>query len=106
LRTQEREYMFARNTRRPSHRRGPRALVVGLALASTTLTGCDSLLEVSLPGETEAEALNDPQFASLLVLSAQGDFECTLSNYVFNAGHLVGEMVGGSGALTGIPIMT
>ncbi len=98
--------MFTRNARRESLRRGLRSLMVGLPLAGTILTGCDSLLEVSLPGETEANALDDPSFASLLVLSAQGDFECALSNYAFNAGHLVGEMVGGSGGLTGIPIMT
>jgi len=98
--------MFSRITRRSAPGRGPRATVVGVALAGLLLSGCDSLLEVSLPGDTEAEALEDPSFASLLVLSAQGDFECALSNYIFNAGHLSGELIGGNGGLTGIPIMT
>jgi hypothetical protein len=72
------------------------ALIPALGLF---VLGCDSLLEVSLPGETEADALDGPGSSALLVLSAQGDFECAYSNYVYGTGHLSGELVGGSLAL-------
>lgn len=68
--------------------------------------GCDSLLEVELPGETTAEALDNPGAAALLVLSAQGDFECAYSNWAFNSANLSGEILGASGALIAIPLVT
>lgn len=70
------------------------AISVGVATA-----GCDSLLDVSLPGETSADALASPAYSGLLVTSAQGDFECAFSNFVYGTGHLAGELVGGNLAL-------
>jgi hypothetical protein len=81
--------------------RGSRALTaLGVAVA---LAGCEGLLDVSLPGETPSEAVNDPTYASLLVVSAQGQFENALNTYTFNAGHISGELIGGQSALGDIP---
>lgn len=81
-----------------------RALVV-LALG-LTLAGCDGVLDVELPGETTSGALDDPGFAALLTLSAEGDFECAYSNFVFTTGNLAGEILGANGALLAIPLVT
>ena len=81
--------------------RGSRALTaLGVAV---TLAGCEGLLDVKLPGETPPEAINDPTYASLLVVSAQGQFENALNTYTFNAGHIAGELIGGQSALGDIP---
>ena len=48
-----------------------------------SVAGCDSLLDVELPGNISAETLNDPRFAALLATSAQGDFECAFNSYVW-----------------------
>lgn len=90
---------------RISGRKG-RARAVGAILAGLALAACDSLLEVSLPGQTPAAALDDPAYASLLVLSAQGDFECAYANYAFQAGHLSGELIGAQSSLNVTPIQT
>jgi len=86
---------FARRLRRAW---APAAVALGLAIS-----GCDGLLDVELPGSTPAEAVNNPALAALLVLSAQGKFEDALNIYVFNAGHIAGELVGGQSALGAIP---
>jgi hypothetical protein len=93
--------MSARIGRGIRRRRDGAARTLGLsgALVALTLAGCESFLDVSLPGETPASALEDPSYSALLVLSAQGDFECAFSNYVYGSGHLAGELVGGSLAL-------
>lgn len=87
-----------RESGRPSNTRGV-VLLVAFALLGPGTTGCDGILDVSLPGETPADAIQGPEFASLHVLSAQGDFECALSNFVYGTGHLSGELVGGRLAL-------
>jgi hypothetical protein len=92
--------MDARHSRHQRVNNGVAPIVaLGYFVVSLTLAGCDSFLDVSLPGETPAEALDDPSYSGLLVLSAQGDFECAYSNYVYGTGHLSGELVGGSLAL-------
>jgi starch-binding outer membrane protein, SusD/RagB family len=75
---------------------------VALALALTA-SGCGDILEVDLPGATPADAMDDPTYSELLVVSAQGDFECAASNYAFIAGHLSGELIGAQSALVYIP---
>jgi hypothetical protein len=81
--------------------RGRRAL--GALAVAVACAGCDGLLDVDLPGETPTEALDDPGYAALLVVSAQGQFENALSTYTFNAGHIAGELIGGQSALGDIP---
>ena len=74
-----------------------------LGLIALGLAGCDSLLEVTLPGATPADALDDPGYATLLVTGVQADFECAASNYAFASGFLSGEFIGGQSALALIP---
>ena len=81
--------------------RGPRAL--GALAVAVALAGCGGLLDVDLPGETPTAAIDDPSYASLLVVSAQGQFENALNTYSFNAGHIAGELIGGQSALGDIP---
>jgi hypothetical protein len=59
----------------------PRDLIKGrrrallLLLLGTFVAGCDSLLEVNLPGNVEGGDLQNPALASTLVDSAVGQFE-------------------------------
>jgi hypothetical protein len=69
-------------------RRRGRTAVLGLVLAATT--GCDSLLTVEAPSRIEAESLESPGRATLLVANAVTDFECALAEYIVGAG-LVGD---------------
>lgn len=61
--------------------------------------GCDSLLEVELPGFVADADLDDPALAEVLVRSAQTDFECFLGLYIFWSGVWIGELdLAGAGA--------
>lgn len=72
-----------------SGRRGKSPLLPIVApLMGLSLAACDlgSLLEVDLPGQVTEDALQDPALAETLVLSAQGDFECGLVDYIWYPG--------------------
>lgn len=84
------------------YRRATRSVAWALLIAGG-LSGCDSLLDVSLPGSTPADAMDDPTYSELLVISAQGMFECSYSNYAFIAGHLGGELIGAQSSLSTQP---
>ena len=72
--------MYARDHGRGLERTVRKALG-GVALFGVLAAlGCDSLLDVELPGSTTADALDNPGSAGLLVLSAEKDFECAYSN--------------------------
>ncbi|MSR21836.1 MAG: hypothetical protein EXR91_12835 [Gemmatimonadetes bacterium] len=61
--------------------RGPGLLVSALApLLALSLAACEGLLDVDLPGNVVAADLSDPVLAETLVLSAQGDFDCGLTD--------------------------
>ena len=89
--------------RRLGNRRGGRGLAHAVVALSVTLAACDSLLDVTLPGATPADALDDPSYATLMVTGVQADFECAFSNYVFISGHMSGELIGAQSALATIP---
>jgi starch-binding outer membrane protein, SusD/RagB family len=57
------------------------------------VTGCDSLLDVSIPGRVQDAELNSPLLANTMVTSALGEFECALSQYVVSTGILTGEYI-------------
>ncbi len=61
--------------------------VMALSLIATVfLAGCDSLLEVDLPGAVEEEDLQGVEMAEILARGVQGDFECMFRNYVWITG--------------------
>jgi len=70
------------------------ALLVGVSSAS-----CDGLLDVDMPGSTEAASMDNPAYAQLLVLGVQADFECFYSGFTLLGALLSGEMTGASTAL-------
>jgi len=67
---------------------------LALALVGTlgACDGLDSALRVQAPGIVDAEVMNDPQNAALLVSGAQSDFECALGAYIVNSGLLGNEL--------------
>jgi hypothetical protein len=67
-----------------------------LALGVLTAGACDNILDVDLPGNVEAGALNNPGFAQTLVLGAQNDFECAFNVYVQTASMWATELVDAS----------
>ena len=73
-----------------------RAGVLCLAL-TMGLGGCDGLLDVQIPGDVPAEALDDPALADVLVQSAVGDFNCALNNYAGATAALTDEFIGAAG---------
>jgi hypothetical protein len=81
------------------HDRYGRVRIVALATAGLLLAGCESLLDVSLPGSTPAEAVEDPIYAPILVVSAIGRFEDGFNNYAEDAGYIGGELIGGQSFL-------
>lgn len=68
--------------------RGRATLVATLLLAGV---GCDSLLEVDLPGQLTDADLNDPTLAGTLVLSAQSAFECGFTAFQWSTGLWSGD---------------
>jgi hypothetical protein len=74
-------------------------LTVGGLLAST-LTACDGLLDVELPGDVTEDALDDPALAEILVNSVVADFECAYNNYTFASATHSDEMWHSSGNLS------
>ena len=67
-------------------RRGLGTALAVLALILAT-AGCDALLDVDLPGVVEYENfLSDPGSAQTIVVSAVGEFECALPQYIISTG--------------------
>lgn len=58
--------------------------------------GCDSLLEVNLPGAVQASDLIDPLLAETLAISVQGDFECGLVDHLWWPGLWFDEFLNSS----------
>jgi starch-binding outer membrane protein, SusD/RagB family len=55
---------------------------LGVLVAFLTLSGCDRLLDVTIPGEVDASDLDNPALARSLVVSAIGEFECAYNAYL------------------------
>lgn len=79
------------HTRNPA--RAARPAAAGLLLMAVTGAGCNDLLEVRLPGSVPAEQFDDPAYASTIMQSAIGDFECAYSNYVFVTAYWTNEVI-------------
>ena len=64
-------------------RAGNRWLLIAAMVPLLAFTAaCDNLLDVSVPGFVTVDALDDPDLAETLVLSAVGDFECGFTDYM------------------------
>lgn len=70
-----------------------RAVAIASLVGAVTIAGCDTLLEVELPGQVPAETLDNPTTAALQRLGAQADFECMVANYAGVAGLFTDELV-------------
>ena len=90
-----RSFTHTNHTGAPRHRRYHALAKACLAIGS--LTACDSLLEVDLPGQVVADDLDDPAIAQTLVLSAIADFECAYANYTAATALYTDEVDGASG---------
>jgi hypothetical protein len=85
-------------TTRLSRARRARLAHAGLALALTQLlTACQGVLDVSIPGNVDASALDQPSLATTLVDGAQADFECAFSQYVETTATWSNEVLNSSG---------
>lgn len=88
------QHAYTTAPRRGAARRTLIALLLGIFLA-----GCDSLLEVDLPGNVESGDLENPALAGTLVDSAVGQFECAYTSYIVSAGLLAHEFINTSSFL-------
>lgn len=70
-----------RSRTRDGIRRGLHGLAVS-GLVILGVTGCDSLLDVELPGQVRGEDLEQARLAETMIRSVEGDFDCALSEYV------------------------
>lgn len=93
--TDERHCSGGRRRRRAAPPLPVALLAVGMAL----LAGCDSLLDVELPGEVPEESLDDPELAGEMVNGAVADFECAYNNYTFGSAAHSDEFIPSSGNL-------
>lgn len=74
-------------------------LVVPGMLLLTTACDLEEILAVDIPGKVDAESLNDPTLADVLVNSVVGDAECAWSNYAAASSHHSDEWIPTSGNL-------
>jgi hypothetical protein len=71
---------------------------IGLVLvAAQLLTACSGVLDVSLPGNVAASALDAASLAPTLVDGAQADFECAFTQYVETTATWSNEVLNSSG---------
>jgi hypothetical protein len=68
-----------------------RALLAAL-LAPLALAGCDSLLEVSVPGSATEAEFENPALARTILVAALGEFECSFAQFVTTTGILAAEV--------------
>jgi len=62
--------------------RGRIVPLFGVIVVSFSMSGCDSLLDVSIPGEVDAADLGNPALARSLMVAAVGQFECAYNAYI------------------------
>ncbi len=69
---------------------------VPIAAVLAFSVGCDSLLDVEVPGQVAASSLEDPIMMESLAMGALGEVECALGAYVFGSAILGDEVVSSS----------
>ncbi len=73
-------------------RSGRTAIALALVAAVTACDSLDRAMRVEAPGVVDAEVMNQPENAPLLVSGTISDFECALGAYVVNSGLLGNEL--------------
>ena len=68
-----------------------RMLAIALLVVPLFACNTDRLLKVTSPGTLDAEKLNNPQQASLIVNGAVADFECALGSFIMVGGIVADE---------------
>lgn len=66
-------------------------------LTAASLTACDGMLDVELPGEVAESDLNTPAMARAVLLGGVADFECAFSEYILSTGTWADEFMGSAG---------
>jgi starch-binding outer membrane protein, SusD/RagB family len=74
----------------------PFGVITALVLFTGALAGCESLLEVDVPGAVTAESLDNPQMATSLLVGAVGELECALGQYIEGTAMLSDEVISSS----------
>lgn len=67
------------------------AIFAGILLIP--MTGCDRLLDVTIPGQIAESELDNPALAATMVAGALGEFECAFNRMVISTGILTGEYI-------------
>lgn len=91
--------MMTGTTSRGERRRGGRSLLASVLVLAVALTACNTLddaLNVEAAGFVDADQLNDPQHAELLVTGAISDFDCAFGAYIVNGALLGNELADAS----------
>lgn len=70
---------------------------LGVVLIALSAGACETLLDVTIPGEVDARDLDNPQLARSLVVSALGEFECAYNAYINGVSILSDEYWSSSG---------
>lgn len=83
-----------KNTR--AGRSRPGGATVALVLLGGVLAGCESLLEVDVPGAVTESSLSNPQMAQSLLVGAVGELECALGQYIEGSAMLSDEVISSS----------
>ena len=73
--------------------RGRVLLALLVSSFAIVTAACNSLLDVDIPGRVQADALNDPSMAPILVSSALGQFECSYVAAVLTTGAMSEEYI-------------
>lgn len=79
------------------HRSAWRAGFALALTAMTSLTACDSLLDVQNPASVPEESLSDPTLAPTLAAAAIQSLQCGVENFAATAGMLSGEYLSANG---------
>jgi hypothetical protein len=69
---------------------------VAVVVLTLSLSACDGLLDVEIPGQLAAEDITKPSLIGIMINSVQADFECAYSNYAAFVGLFTDEWMSAS----------
>ena len=86
----------SRSAQAKGRQRRRRGSVTTALLLLLSVAGCDTLLDVELPGDIPSSSIGDPALAGVLANSIQNAFECYFGNYAGGTAVFAGEFITGS----------